>query len=272
MEISEKEKSHLIKAGLILLVILSVYFLVKIITEVKGFRFVGGGATTPSTISFDGVGEIFASPDLAVVDFTLREEAKEIKEAQTKVTTKEKAVLDFLAENKIADKDIKTESYTSYPKYEWRQGVCPQLVSSDSSYYCPSGKNVLVGYETSEYISVKVRDLAKAGEIIQGIGALGISEISGPNFSIEKEDQLKAEARKIAIDEAKAKAKTLSEDLGVRLVRIVSFSEGENYPTPMYAKDLMMAGREESAVAPAPELPAGENKIVSNVMITYEIR
>ena len=224
----------------------------------------GGGAATPSTISFSGDSEVFAAPDIAIVSVTVREEGKDVKTAQDKATAKEKAVLEFLSEQGIEKKDIKTESYNSYPKYDYGT-PCYGM-------YCPERTPKIIGYEVSEYISVKVRDLDKAGTLVQGIGALGVAEFSGPTFSIENEDGLKAEARKMAIDETKAKAESLAEDLGVRLVRIVSFNEGD-YPGLMYnfavAEKAMDSG---AAAAPSPELPMGENKITSNVTITYEIR
>ena len=134
---------------------------------------------------------------------------------------------------------------------------------------CRQDAPKIIGYEVSEYISVKIRDLANVGEVLQGIGSIDISEISGPNFSVDNEDGLKAQARKLAIDDAKAKAKVLSKDLGVKLIRIVSFSENDNYPMMYSTKG---AGIMDSYATSAPELPTGENKITSNVTITYEIR
>lgn len=267
MEIATNEKSRLVKIVIAFLILLSVYFAVKIVSEMKSYRYIGGGALASNTISFDGKGEVMASPDLATISFTIRETSKEMKDAQTKVTTKETAVLDFLEKNDVEKKDIKTESYSSYPKYDY----------GTPCYYgsmmpCRQDTPKIIGYEVSEYVSVKIHDLAKVGEIVKGIGAVEISEITGPNFSVEKEDELKAEARKMAIEEAKAKAKVLSKDLGVRLVRIVNFSENGNgyYPMAYTAKGMMDSA--SSISAPAPELPTGENKITSNITITYEIR
>lgn len=266
MEALNNGKSNLAKVLVVLGVVVSLYFAVKTVAEIKSYGFIGGGAPASNTISFSGKGEVTASPDLATVSFSIRETSKEMKDAQTKVTTKEAAVLDFLDKSGIAKKDIKTESYTSYPKYDYG-------VPCYGGYGMPCRQDApkIIGYEVSEYVSVKIHDLEKVGEIVKGIGAVGISEITGPNFSIEKEEEFKAQARKMAIDEAKEKAKILSKDLGVRLVRIVSFSENENGYYPMaYSKDMM-----ESAVSvrsSAPQLPTGENKITSNVTITYEIR
>lgn len=261
------EKSRLFKSAGMLMIVVAIFFLVKIVSEVKGLRFIGGGSTASNTIAFEGKGEVFAAPDIATISFTIREEAKEMKDAQTKVTTKETAALAFLDKSGIAKKDIKTENYTSYPKYDYGTPCY-----SYSSYPCRTDSPKITGYEVSEYVSIKIRDLTKAGEIVKGIGAVGVSDMSGPNFAVEKEDALKEEARKMAIEDAKDKAESLARDLGVRLVRIVDFSEGGDYAIYNYAsKDMMMAGSAPEA-SPAPALPTGENKITSNVTITYEIR
>ena len=266
MEISSDEKLKLIKIAAVLLIIVSVYFVVKIVSEIKGYRFIGGGISASNTISFEGQGEVSAVPDLATISFTIRESAAEVKDAQAKATAKETAALAFLDKSGIDKKDIKTENYSSYPKYDYGTPCYEGM-----GIPCRTTPKI-IGYEVSEYVSVKVRDLAKAGEIVKGIGAVGISEMNGPDFSIENEDGLKAQARKLAIDEAKAKAKVLSKDLGVRLVRIVNFSENGNYPISYLAKGVAFDSAVASAPTPAPELPTGENKITSNVTITYEIR
>jgi uncharacterized protein YggE len=267
MENLTKEKSNLLKMGGLVGILLCVYLGTQIIAQIKGFNYIGGGATAASTMSFDGKGEVTAAPDLATVSFSIVETSKVVKDAQAKVTTKEAAVLAFLDKSGIAKKDIKTESYSSYPKYDY---------GTPCYYYnngipCRQESPTITGYEVSENISVKVRDLTQAGDIVKGIGAVGVSNMSGPNFTIEKEDALKAQARKMAIDDAKAKAESLAKDLGVKLVRIVNFSENGNYPI-MYGKTMSMDAGVSAPAAPSPQLPTGENKITSNVTITYEIR
>lgn len=259
---NSKEKTQFFQAGALLMIIVALLALTKIVTEVKSYKYVGS-VSELATISFSGTGEVFAAPDIATVNITVREEGATVKDAQTKATAKEKKVLDYLAEQGIEKKDIKTENYNSYPKYDYGAPCYDG--------YCPSRTPKVIGYEVSEYISVKIRNLEKAGEVAGGVGALGAAEISGPNYMIENEDEVRAEARKEAIDEAKAKAEALAEDLGVRLVRIVSFSEGGNYPMPAYGRGVMSLDVAQEKAA-APELPAGENQITSSVTITYEIR
>jgi len=121
-------------------------------------------------------------------------------------------------------------------------------------------------------MEVKVRDLAKAGELLTGIGEVGVSNVSGLSFMIEDEDNVKNEAREQAIKEAREKAKELAKQLDVSLVRIVSFNEGGNYPiyySRVATPEAYGMGGDAKAV---PDIPTGENRIISNVTIVYEIK
>ena len=228
-----------------------------------------------------GHGEVTAIPDIASVYFTISKDAKTVREAQDMMAAVEKKALDFLKAKGIDDKDIKTANSSFYPKYEYKQAICPPIpfgegragvtVSPTSPYYCPPNKQEIVGYTASESITVKIRNTDDVGAIMQGLGATGASNLSGPNFSIDDEDGLKAQARKKAIDDARVKAKVLAEDLGVSLSRIANFSESGNFYPMYYGKEALMSA--DSAIAPAPaQIPKGENTISSDVTITYEIR
>ncbi|PIP69248.1 hypothetical protein CO033_02485 [Candidatus Nomurabacteria bacterium CG_4_9_14_0_2_um_filter_32_10] len=264
MEISNEYKKNIYWVLLVFLIILSLYFAIKFLSEFKSYDMIG--STEVSVITLSGHGEIQAVPDIASVYFTINKEAKTVKEAQTFVAEIEKKALDFLKENNILEKDIKTLNASFNPKYEYK--YASQLCNE---FGCPpNGKSVIVGYESSESITVKVRNTDDVGKIIQGLGTLGVSDLNGPNFSIDNEDGLKAEARKKAIDDAKAKAKALANDLGVHLGKIISFNESGDYPVPMY--DKVMMGESVTKDSSVPSIPKGENTISSDVTITYEIR
>lgn len=261
---SDKKKMY--KLSLIFIGLLSVFVFVKIIGEARGYRFIGSNPDVKSVISVSGKGEVFAVPDLATFSYGVTKESKNVKDAQQEATKIINASMDFLKEKGIDEKDIKTVSYNIYPKYTYQNQPCSQ-------YYCPSGKSEISGYEVSQTIEVKVRKTDDAGTIIAGLGELGATNISGLEFSIDEEDALLADARAQAIKEAKQKAARLAKDLDVKLVRIIDFSE--NTSNPIYSrydtKAYGMGGMEQS-IAPAPAIPTGENKITSNVNITYEIR
>lgn len=262
-EISGIKRKLLMLVGTLLLIAI-IFIFVKAVNAAKQFNYIGAGVQPTNVVSVSGEGEVFAVPDIAEVSFSAHVEKKTVALAQKEVTDTMNAALDFVKKSGVAEKDIKTVGYNAYPKYEsQRGGPC-------STQYCPPSKQILSGYEVTHTVLVKVRDTDKVGAILDGIGKLKVTDISGPNFSIDDDSVIKAEARKKAINDAKTKADVLSKDLGVRLVRIIGFSESGNYPV-YYAKTMALGmGGAESA--PTPDIPKGENKVTSNVTITYEIR
>ena len=143
--------------------------------------------------------------------------------------------------------------------------------------YCPPGKQVLAGYEVNQTVTVKVRKTDTAGDVLTKVGDLGASNISGLDFIVDDIETIKAEAREKAVSDAKAKAKVLAKTLGVRLDTVVNFYENGDGGYPIMYREAAMDSKvmmEGAAVAPqaSPVLPTGENKVVSNVTITYEIK
>ncbi|MEI6238654.1 MAG: SIMPL domain-containing protein [bacterium] len=217
-----------------------------------------------NTISVEGTGDAFAIPDVGTFSVSVTKDAKTVAEAQSLMTGVMNPIIDSLKSGGIAEKDIKTESYNINPKYDYRAVDCAP------TNYCPS-QQILTGYEVTESVFVKVRDISKAGDILNNIGKLGATNVSGLTFSVDNPDIQKKSARGTAIEMAKTKADELAKALGVRLVRIVNFSEGSNSPyySAMYDKAVSYSA---GAPAASPILPAGETKFTSNVTITYEIK
>jgi len=245
--------------------VLALFLLVGTIGELKSLRFIGSGVAATNTISVSGDGEVFAVPDTATFSVTIQEEAEDVKAAQDVATTKGNDIIAYLKKEGIDEKDIQTTDYSVYPQYDYTNGVCTQG-------YCPPGKQTLRGFQVSQTLTVKVRDTKKAGDLLSGVGSRGVSSVSGLSFTIDDQDKLEAEARDKAIAKAKAKADTLAQSLGVSIVRVVGFSEGGGggiYYAKAMSADSGMGGAER---APSPEIPVGQNKITSNVTVTYEIR
>ncbi|MEK7170272.1 MAG: SIMPL domain-containing protein [Patescibacteria group bacterium] len=250
------------KSIVITLMLLSLFLLAKFVAEVKAFRFIGSNPSGESVISVSGKGEVVKIPDLATFSFSVTEESLVISEAQTEAAKDINAILDYLKKNGVAEKDIATSGYNIYPRYEY------SAVSSVYPY--PQGKQKLAAYVVTESITVKVRKLEDAGKLLAGIGEQGATNISGLTFDFDKRDELVKEARDKAITEARAEASKLANSLGVSLVRIVSYSDGGYYP--MYktmAAETYGRGGDASV---APSIPVGEDKIISNVTITYEVK
>jgi uncharacterized protein len=222
------------------------------------------GTPATNTITVDGMGKAAAIPDIATISFTVMGEGKTASQAQDEATKKNNIALALLTEKGIEEKDVKTTSYVVSPKYSY-----PQPCYTPPCVY---DEQRVIGYIVNQSTEVKVRDLGQVGDLLSALGDAGISQLYGPNFTVEDEDTVRAEARKEAIDEARAKAQILARDLGVRLVRVVSFSEsGGGYPMPYYGRaDMAMGGVMEAKATP--DIAPGENEVVSQVYITYEIR
>ncbi len=221
----------------------------------------------PTTITVMGQGEVTAVPDIGEFSFSVQEEGADAAVVQGAAAEKVNAIIAYLKEAGVAESDIKTDYYNLSPKYRYEQRVCAV------GTYCPPGEQVQDGFVVNQSIRVKVRDLDAAGDLIAAVGERGVSYISGLNFTIDDETALKAEARELAIAEAKAKAKELAKQLGVRLDRMVGYYEDEGGPRPYYGMggDMMVkSAMEEAAVSP--DLPTGENIISSSVNITYQVQ
>lgn len=249
----------------ILIIIVSLFAIAKLVNEVKSSSYVGRGNQPSNTISVSGKGEVLAVSDIASLYVNLSKEGKTAKEAQNLLNESITKILNYLKDQKIEDKDIKSEYGGLNPKYSYEQ----QIVCL--SYPCPIRDPKIIGYTATQSITIKVRVVDNASEIRTGLANIGVTDISGPTFSIDDEEIFKDQARSLAIVEAREKAKVLANKLGVKLGKVVSFSENSGGYYPMYeSSKAMMADSVGSA--PAPILPKGENKITSSVSITYEIR
>lgn len=248
--------------------VLTAFFAIKILAAVRSYNMLGG--TEAHTITLSGHGEVNAVPDIASVYFTVESSKTTQSASSEEVNKKIDSVLALLKSSGIEDKDVKTEGYNSYPKYS--SNPCPIYYQKGIMPPCNPNEAKITGYTVSQSVSVKIRKVDDASVIIDGINKIGVSNMSGPNFTIDDPDNLQAQARKEAIDDARTKAEALAKDLGVRLGKVASYSEG-GYGGPMYyAKDMVMSEAGNSRAPMPATLPTGENTITSDVSVTYEIR
>ncbi len=218
----------------------------------------------PTNISVTGEGDATAVPNVGQFSFSVSAEGATASEAQELSGTKINDILAYLKEQGVEEKDIKTQNYNLYPRYRYEERMCA------FGSYCPPGEQIQDGFTVSQTVEVKVRDTAKSGALIAGVGEKGATDISGLNFIVDDTSAVKAEARSKAIADAKAKAEKLASDLGVDLVRITSYYENEGYyAEPYYAKMEMSA---DSSGFGGAEMPVGENSTKVQVNISYEVK
>ncbi len=242
---------------------LGVLALFLLALTISAFGNIGSSDYPTKTITVEGTGKAATIPDIATVDFSVTETAATVTEAQGRATEKTNAALAAVKKLGIDDKDVKTVAYNVYPQYANTPcygGICPNT-------------NKITGYQVSQSVEVKVRDTAKAGDVLQALGTLEVQGISGPNFMVDDDKDQKSEARAEAIKNARAKAEELAKELGVHLGKVVSYNEnGGAYPLyyeGAYGKGGMAM---DAQVAPAPSLPTGQAETSVTVSVTFEIR
>ncbi len=209
-----------------------------------------------------GEGKVVAVPDVA--EFTAgvtTEGGSDLVAIQAENTRKMNAVVSFLKENGVEEKDVKTTNYNVSPRYQYSScggvGICPP----------PE----IVGYTVSQSVLVKVRDFKKAGDLLSGVVGKGANSVSQLSFSIDDRTALENQAREEAIRKAREKVPAIVKAGGFSLGKLISVDE-TYYPGPVYyGKDVALGmGGAERSVPPVVE--PGSQEITVNVMLRYEIK
>jgi uncharacterized protein YggE len=223
--------------------------------------------TMPTNISVTGEGTVKVKPDIAQFSFSVTAKGATAEEAQSTSSVKMTTLTQYLAEQGVTEADIKTENYNLYPLfvYEYEEGA------ECRDWNCPGPKEIQDGFEVSQYVTVKVRDMAKAGALLAGVGERGATGISGLNFVIDNDESSKIEARNKAIADARAEAQNIANQFGMKLVRMTGYYEMEDYyaPEPAYGSYEMDMAKNEAGGSPP--LPAGEQEITATVNVSYEM-
>ena len=244
--------------------VLALFLLAQTIATAGNFGRPGVPAT--DTVTVQGSGQATLPPDVARVSFTVENISATVSAAQAATTKQANAAIDYVKSQNVDEKDVKTLSYNISPQYSYPNpcplgGVCPDYTRAPK----------ITGYQVSQTIQVTMRDLAAVGTLLGGLGKLEVQNINGPAFALDDATAGYDAARADAIDKAKVQAKLLAKQLGVRLGKIVNFSESSGgYAYPMYS--MSRGGEADMKAAPTPELPVGENTYNASVSITYEIR
>lgn len=198
-------------------------------------------------------GEVSRVPDLARISAGVVSIAPTATAALAQNATQMASVRAALKRAGIADRDIQTSSINLYPDYRHDpQGSNPQIV----------------GYRASNEVSVRFRDIANSGRILDALVAQGANQINGPMLTIDKPEAALDEARTQALTNARARAELYARALGKRVGRILSISEaGANYAPPV----VMMRQANRGAVADSTSIDPGEQSVAVSLLVSFEL-
>lgn len=210
----------------------------------------------PRRIVVLGEGEAAVKPDMAILTLTVMREALTAREA---LDANNKAMAEVVAAMKasgIADRDLQTAGVQINPRYDYTNK--------------PDGTQEakLAAYQVSNTLTVRVRDLARTGEVLDKSVTLGVNQGGGLVFSNDDPSTALTEARKKAVADAVDKAKTLSEAAGVKLGQVMEISDVSYAQPPMPIVAKAYGGAADAAAVP---VEAGENAYKVQINVTFEL-
>lgn len=223
------------------------------------------------SFSVSAEGKATAVPDIAQFTFSvITQGGKNLSELQAENTEKTNRVIEFIKNNSVDSKDIKTQTYNIEPRYQYFS--CPSnAVSSITPRPCPPPE--IVGYTITQNVLVKVRDFAKAGDILSGAVSSGANSVSQINFTIDDPTKIENEARADAIQKAKEKAKFVAKEGDFQIGRLLFIDEGGYMPYYYGAtKEMSLGMGGDSMTVPTPTIEPGTQEIKVNIILRYEIR
>jgi uncharacterized protein YggE len=210
-----------------------------------------------NTITVTGTAEQQTAADTASISFYVTKKGTDQSTVANYVNTNTKTVVDVIKGLGIDTKDIKTTNYSINPEYSW-----------------DDGQRNFTGYRAQQSVSVIIRDLEQVPEVLAKVVEQNVDSLNGPNFYIDKLDDLKDNLRAEAIKDAKKKANELADELGVDVDKIVGFSEDtfNGGYAPMAKMTMAMSEMDNMGGGIVePEINVGEEKITKTVTITFKI-
>ena len=201
------------------------------------------------TISVSATGTATVTPDMAIVRLAVVREAETAHAALDSSNAATSAVLRALEEAGIAARDVQTSGLNIRPRY--------------ASQALPEDEPRIAGYTVTNGVTVRVRELARLGEILDRAVTLGVNSGGDIAFTNADTDAPEAEARRDAVARATAQARTLAEAAGVSLGPVLSIREnGGDAPFP---RPMAMESRARVPIA------AGETEYSVSVSMRWAI-
>ncbi len=210
--------------------------------------------------SVTGSGTVYAKADIANLEVGLRTGVKATAAEATKDSTdKMNGIIGAVKTLGVEEKDIKTSGYSLNPVYNWTENKGQELT----------------GYEVTQNVSLKIRDLNIIGDVIAKTTEKGANQVGNISFTIDDEYELKNQARELAIEKAKEKAMMIAEQADMKLGEVKSvYENSQPMISPMsYSNAKMDLGVGGSTMElSAPSIQSGQNEIKVEVTLVYEVK
>jgi len=211
-----------------------------------------------SVISLNGTGSVSVAPDMAILSFGVVEEAKTAREALDKNNRAMSAILEAMKQEGIEDKDLQTSGFNIQPRYFY-----PKRKANGEQ---PAPE--ITGYRVSNTLTIRVREIDKAGSILDLSVTLGMNSGGNVQFTNSDTSAVLKEARIKAVRDAMEKANTLAQAAGVSLGNILNITETVDRPRPIAIAQARSLNVQEDASVP---IATGENTYRVTVQMSWTI-
>ena len=203
-----------------------------------------------------GQGKTMAAPDVAILRVGIEAQEETVAEAQVEAVEAMDGVMKALTDSGVEEKDIQTQYFNIRQVTRWDD------VKSE---------NVVIGYRVTNMVSAKIRDIDKAGTIIDAVAVAGgdFTRIDSIDFSIDDPRGYYDEARKEAVTDARAKAEQLAELAGITLGQPTYISEGVQSSSPIYRGEGIYY--DNAMAMPETSISPGEMEVSLTVQVCYGI-
>ena len=226
-------------------------FSVVLLGFIALFPLMVGAGEVPRNLSVSGHGSVETVPDMATITLGVSQQARTAGEALSAISSVSAQVFASLEAAGIAPRDMQTSGLNLHPLFSNR----------NASTNAPPA---IVGFNASNMVTVRVRELSALGTILDIVAQDGANEFNGLQFGLQAPDVLEQEARVAAVHDAMARATVMAEAAGVKVGRVISISEmgGGNRP--------MMMARGAASFDAMP-VAAGEVSLSADVSMVFEI-
>jgi uncharacterized protein YggE len=207
-------------------------------------------------ITVAGEGKTTAAPDVAILTLGVSTIADTVASARESAAGSLQAMIDTMKRNGVAEKDIQTTQFSIYPEYDY-----------------DGNRQVLRGFRVSNVVTAKVRDIDTTSTVVDDAVVAGGDNATIQNlaFTIDDPEELRREARELAVEDARKRAQTLADAGGVSLGRPVTISESSGFQPPVYYADGAIAEDSARAALPPTPIEPGELDVVITVSVTFAI-
>jgi uncharacterized protein YggE len=212
-----------------------------------------------NTISVSGEGKVSAKPDLVRISVSFEETKTTSQQALEAVNQKINELKEVLSKQGVASQDITTTDFRLFPEYNFTQ----------------QGRDLL-GQQASQSVSFSIKNVDEQGQkaavIIDEISKIDNVRFNSVNFDIENKENIYSQARKLAMEQAKVRAKEIAEASEVEIgsvINIKDFQQQESLPRPFESNIQENNVRTEGGNATA--INTGELEISLNINVIYEI-